>query len=141
MTSLPYPVPLNEAVTRRMRRNLKRDTRPEVALRSELHSRGARFRVNLLVCLDGLSVRPDVVFTRRKLAVFVDGCFWHGCPEHGNVPRRNSEYWRPKLERNDRRDRLVNEHLLACGWEVLRAWEHEPVSEVADAVMRALNSH
>lgn len=123
-----------------MRRNLKRDTRPEVALRSELHARGARFRVNLLVRVDGLSVRPDVVFTRRKLAVFVDGCFWHSCPQHGNMPRRNSEYWRPKLERNARRDDLVNESLGAAGWDVLRAWEHEPIGEVADAVMRAISS-
>lgn len=139
MTSLPYPVPLDEAVTRRMRRNLKRDTRPEVALRSELHSRGARFRVNMLLRLEGLTVRPDIVFTRRKVAVFVDGCFWHGCPEHGNIPRRNSEYWRPKLERNARRDAFVNDGLLAAGWNVLRVWEHERVSEVADAVMRLLS--
>lgn len=123
-----------------MRRNLKRDTRPEVALRSELHARGARFRVNLLICVDGLSVRADVAFTRRKLAVFVDGCFWHSCPQHGNMPRRNSEYWRPKLERNARRDRIVNEGLLAAGWNVLRVWEHEPVNGVADKVMDALGS-
>jgi DNA mismatch endonuclease (patch repair protein) len=140
VTSLPYPAPLDEAVSRRMRRNLKRDTRPEVALRSELHARGARFRVNLLICVDGLSVRADVAFTRRKLAVFVDGCFWHSCPQHGNMPRRNSEYWRPKLERNARRDRIVNEGLLAAGWNVLRVWEHEPVNGVADKVMDALGS-
>lgn len=138
MTSLPYPLPLDEAVTHRMRKNRKRDTRPELALRSELHARGARFRVNLLLHLDGLSVRPDVVFTRQKVAVFVDGCFWHGCPEHGNVPSRNADYWGPKLDRNARRDRLVNDGLEASGWTVLRFWEHEPVNDVADRVMRAL---
>ncbi len=137
--TLPYPIPLNEAVSGRMRRNRKRNTRPEVALRSELHVRGARFRANLLVRVDELTVRPDVVFTKRKVAVFVDGCFWHGCPEHGNVPRRNIEYWRPKLERNVRRDRLVNQRLAAAGWEVVRGWEHEPVSSIADAVMRAVS--
>jgi DNA mismatch endonuclease (patch repair protein) len=123
-----------------MRRNLKRDTRPEVALRSELHGRGARFRVNHLVHVDGISVRPDVVFTRREVAVFVDGCFWHGCPQHGNMPRRNSEYWRPKLERNARRDALVTERLSAAGWNVLRVWEHEPVSQAADEVMQIVSS-
>lgn len=140
MTVVPYPAPLDEAVSRRMRRNLKRDTRPEVALRSELHARGARFRVDYRICIDGLSVRADVVFTRRKLAVFVDGCFWHSCPQHGNVPRRNVEYWGPKLERNARRDRLVNEQLAAAGWRVVRAWEHEPTNEVAEAVMRAVSA-
>lgn len=140
MTALPYPVPLDAAVSRRMRRNRKRDTRPEVALRSALHARGARFRVNLLIQLEGLAVRPDVVFTRRRLAVFIDGCFWHGCPHHGNVPRRNSDYWRPKLERNSRRDGIVNDALVGAGWDVLRVWEHEPVNEVADKVMDALGS-
>jgi DNA mismatch endonuclease (patch repair protein) len=138
MTSLPYPVPLDEAVSRRMRRNLKRDTRPEIALRSELHSRGARFRTNLLVRVDGLSVRPDVVFARTKVAVFVDGCFWHGCPEHGNAPRRNTEYWGPKLDRNARRDAVVNERLAAASWNVVRIWEHEPVKLAADAVMEVV---
>lgn len=140
MTLAPYPRPLDEAVSHRMRRNRKRDTRPELALRSELHSRGARFRVNLLLRLDGLSVRPDVVFTRQKVAVFVDGCFWHGCAVHGNMPSRNKDYWRPKLDRNARRDHLVNERLQASGWNVLRFWEHDPVGEVADAVMLALKS-
>jgi DNA mismatch endonuclease, patch repair protein len=140
VTSLPYPLPLDEAVSYRMRRNMKRDTRPELALRSELHGRGARFRVNLLVHADGIRVRPDVVFTRRKVAVFVDGCFWHGCPQHGNMPSRNAEYWRLKLERNARRDALVTEGLSAAGWNVLRVWEHEPVSKAADVVMQVVSS-
>ncbi|TMC49570.1 MAG: very short patch repair endonuclease [Chloroflexi bacterium] len=123
-----------------MRRNPKRDTRPELALRSELHARGARFRTNLLVRIDGLNVRPDVVFPKKKVAVFVDGCFWHGCAQHGNLPRRNPDYWVPKLERNARRDALVNERLSAAGWEVVRIWEHEPPGMAADAVMRVVQA-
>ncbi|MGH2486587.1 MAG: very short patch repair endonuclease, partial [Ktedonobacterales bacterium] len=118
MTSLPYPAPLDEAVSRRMKRNRKRDTQPELALRSELHLRGARFRTNLLLRVDALTVRPDLVFTKRKVAVFVDGCFWHCCPQHGNTPRRNTAYWGPKLMRNVRRDALVNERLSLAGWTV-----------------------
>jgi DNA mismatch endonuclease (patch repair protein) len=137
---LPYPVPLDEGVSRRMRRNLKRDTRPEVALRSELHARGARFRTNLLVRIDGLKVRPDVVFTRAKVAVFVDGCFWHGCPSHGTAPRRNTAYWGPKLERNARRDAVVTERLAAAGWNVVRIWEHEPVGAAADTVINVVTA-
>jgi DNA mismatch endonuclease (patch repair protein) len=123
-----------------MKRNRKRDTRPEVALRRELHARGARFRTSLLLRVDGLSVRPDIVFTKRKVAVFVDGCFWHGCPQHGNAPRRNTEYWGPKLERNARRDALVTGRLCAAGWRVIRVWEHEPVSKAADGVMQIVSS-
>lgn len=123
-----------------MQRNRKRDTRPEVALRSELHARGARFRTNLLLRVDGLSVRPDIVFTKRKVAVFVDGCFWHGCPQHGNTPRHNTEYWRPKLERNARRDVIVTDRLSGAGWNVVRVWEHEPVTEAASIVMRVVTS-
>ena len=140
MSSLAYPRPLDEAVSYRMRQNKKRDTRPEMALRSELHGRGARFRVNLRVHADGISVRPDVVFTRKKVAVFVDGCFWHGCPQHGNMPRRNADYWRQKLERNARRDALVTESLSADAWRVVRVWEQEPVSNAADVVMQVVGS-
>jgi len=79
------------------------------------------------------------VFTRARLAVFVDGCFWHACPTHGNQPRANSDYWRGKLALNVARDRAVDEALRSAGWRVLRAWEHEPVAAVATRVERALN--
>lgn len=135
---LPYPHPTSAAVSERMRANPRRDTRPEVALRAELHRLGLRFRKDLPLRLPDRVVRPDIVFTRARLAVFVDGCFWHRCPEHGNVPRANSEYWGPKLERNVARDRLVDEALAAAGWTVLRVWEHEGPGVVALLVARRL---
>lgn len=121
-----------------MRRNPRRDTRPEVALRAELHRRGLRFRKDLPLRVGGRVVRPDVVFTRARLAVFLDGCFWHACPLHGNVPQANGAYWQPKLERNVARDHAVNTALDQAGWRVLRGWEHEPPGEVADRVSSAL---
>jgi DNA mismatch endonuclease, patch repair protein len=133
---LPYPVPTTEQVSVRMRQNRRRDSRAELALRSELHRRGLRFRVDLPIKLATRTVRPDVVFTRARLAVFVDGCFWHCCPEHGTTPRPNSAYWRPKLARNVARDREVDAGLAAEGWQVLRAWEHEDPARVGDDVER-----
>lgn len=79
-------------------------------------------------------VRPDVVFTKSRVAVFVDGCFWHRCPEHGNEPRTNTGYWGPKLDRNVARDAAVNEALDYAGWTVIRGWEHEPPTAIADRV-------
>lgn len=138
MGALPYPHPTSRAVSARMRRNPRRDTRPEVELRSQLHRRGLRFRKDLALRIPGRVVRPDIVFPRARLAVFVDGCFWHACPQHGNQPRVNTEYWRPKLARNVARDRAVDAALVATGWLVLRAWEHEPVPEVVDRVQGLL---
>jgi DNA mismatch endonuclease, patch repair protein len=135
---LPYPHPTSLEVSARMRRNRRRDTAPEIALRSELHGRGLRFRKDLPLRVSGRIVRPDIAFTRVRLAVFVDGCFWHACPIHGNQPRANSDYWRPKLARNVARDRAVDRALHAAGWCVLRAWEHEPPAVVADRVEAAL---
>ena len=117
-----------------MRSNRRADTKPEVALRSELHRRGLRFRKNQRVRLHERVVRPDVVFTRARVAVFVDGCFWHCCPEHGNQPGRNTDYWIPKLERNVARDRAVDRALGSAGWTVVRAWEHEEMANVAERV-------
>ena len=134
---LPYPKPTSTEVSKRMRRNRRRDSRPELALRAELHRRGLRFRVDMPLRVPGRVVRPDVVFTRARIAVFVDGCFWHCCPEHGNAPRANTNYWRPKLARNVARDRAVDTTLPSAGWQVIRAWEHEEPSAVAERVARA----
>ncbi|MDQ3821642.1 MAG: very short patch repair endonuclease [Actinomycetota bacterium] len=117
-----------------MQRNQKVDSKPELLLRSALHARGLRFRKNPVLRLAERSVRPDVVFSRHKLAIFVDGCFWHRCPEHGTNPRFNSSYWRSKLDRNVERDRFVDEALRAEGWRVFRVWEHESPHVVADRV-------
>jgi DNA mismatch endonuclease, patch repair protein len=121
-----------------MRGNRREDTRPELSLRRELHRRGLRYRVHVEP-VRGARCRADVVFPRRRLAVFVDGCFWHRCPLHGTQPKTNTDYWEAKLERNALRDRLNDEALLAAGWEVLRIWEHEDPRIAADRVQAALS--
>ena len=117
-----------------MRGNPRRDTAPEIAVRKALHTRGMRFRKDLPIRVPERLVRPDIVFTRARVAVFIDGCFWHCCPVHGNIPRANTDYWQPKLARNVARDRAVDSALTAAGWVVVRAWEHEPSEVVADRV-------
>src|SRR5207249_2704064 len=107
-----------------MRSNRKTDTKPELRVRSELHRRGLRFRKNVPTNVGGRRVVVDIVFPGHRLAVFVDGCFWHMCPEHGTAPSSNSWYWTPKLRRNADRDGEVDELLRAVGWRVLRVWEH-----------------
>jgi DNA mismatch endonuclease (patch repair protein) len=123
-----------------MRANKKRDTKPERAIRSLLHRAGLRYRTHHLIRCGDVSVRPDVVFSRARVAVFVDGCFWHQCPQHGNVPRANTFYWGPKLDRNARRDVVVNEALKAAGWQVVRVWEHEAPAEAAVKVECAVTA-
>lgn len=135
---LPYPIPTSPASTAVMKGNRRRDTKAEVRLRSALHSRGLRFRRDFPIRLDELTVRTDVVFPRRRVAVFVDGCFWHGCPQHGNVPTANKHYWAQKLKRNRDRDGRVNEALMVAGWTTVRIWEHEDVDLAAARVAKAL---
>jgi DNA mismatch endonuclease, patch repair protein len=118
-----------------MRANRRRDTGPELVLRRELHSRGLRFRVDHAP-VPGLRCRADITFTRARVAVFVDGCFWHSCPEHGNLPSANHEWWRMKLAENVDRDRRNDRAFAAAGWEVIRVWEHEPAGAAADRVQR-----
>jgi len=117
--------------------NRRRDTAPELAVRRLLHAAGLRYRVDFAPL--GGRRRADIVFTRHRIAVFIDGCYWHGCPEHATYPMRNSDYWLPKLERNIERDRETDQMLLDAGWIVLRFWEHEvPAAVVAevDAAIR-----
>lgn len=122
-----------------MRANRRVDTSPERALRSELHRLGLRFRKDLRLKLDSGAVRPDIVFPGAKVAVFVDGCFWHQCPEHGQMPKANHEYWAPKLARNVERDRANDATLRESGWTVLRFFEHVPVREAASAIRHAVH--
>jgi DNA mismatch endonuclease (patch repair protein) len=123
-----------------MRANRRRDTGPELELRSSLFSRGLRYRVDypIRAAADVRPIRPDVVFPGAKLAVFVDGCFWHRCPSHGTRPGRNSEYWDAKLQRNVDRDRRYDALLSEAGWTVIRIWEHEAPEEAAATIERAL---
>lgn len=121
----------------RMARLRRRDTTPELALRKELHHRGLRYRVQYPV--PTASRRTiDIAFTRLRLAVFLDGCFWHGCPDHGTRPTTNSEWWRWKLDRNRARDVDTTALLEEAGWTVLRIWEHVPTPEAAARVARAV---
>jgi DNA mismatch endonuclease, patch repair protein len=125
-----------------MQGNRKRDTGPERALRSVLFARGLRYRVDHPIrAAEGVRpIRADVVFTAVKLAVFVDGCFWHGCPDHGTWPARNSHYWDAKLRRNVERDRYYDVLLAEAGWRVMRIWEHEDPEDSAARVEAHLAS-
>jgi DNA mismatch endonuclease (patch repair protein) len=114
----------------------RRDTKPELALRSALHGLGFRFRKDHPMRVDGKIIRPDVVFTKRRIAIFVDGCFWHCCPEHGRSPGVNGEYWSPKLQRNVARDLEQTQALRSAGWTVVRVWEHETVQSATQVIAR-----
>ncbi len=131
--STKRPVPPSTAKSAEMSRVRNRDTAPEMALRSELHRRGLRFRVDR-VPAPGVKSRADLVLGPAKVAVYVDGCFWHRCPEHGTTPKTNADFWKRKLIRNQKRDaetdRLLEEH----GWAVVRIWEHEDPGEAAKRV-------
>jgi DNA mismatch endonuclease, patch repair protein len=124
--------------SRNMRAIRRVDTKPEIELRSALHRAGRRFRKDLLLRIGSSRVRPDIVFTARKVAVFVDGCFWHCCPEHGRQPTANVEYWAPKLQKNVERDRRVDFILRQDGWTVVRVWEHQSIGEATRMVTDAL---
>jgi DNA mismatch endonuclease (patch repair protein) len=122
-----------------MAANRRRDTSPEIRLRSALHRRGLRFRVDVPIPASGRRpIRPDIVFTRQRLAVFIDGCFWHSCPQHGSSPASNADYWQPKLARNRQRDTQADCLLRETGWSVLRIWEHVLLEDAVRAVTQAL---
>jgi len=120
-----------------MSRQRTRDTEAELTLRRLLHARGLRYRVD--APLPGLPRRrADLLFPSKQVVVFVDGCFWHGCPEHGTQPKTNDEWWAQKLRRNAARDRETDENLKQQGWFVLRVWEHEDMVLAADQVESAV---
>lgn len=122
-----------------MQANKSRDTGPEVALRKELFRRGLRYRVSLAP-IDGVRRTIDIAFPGAKVAVMVDGCFWHGCPEHHRPPKAHGEYWEAKVQRNMARDQATTQMLQDAGWRVIRLWEHEPTREMADTVQRAVQA-
>lgn len=131
------PTPSSAGVSERMSRARRRDTEPEMLIRKEAHRRGLRYRVD--AAIPGMKRRrADMIFAGPKVAVFVDGCFWHSCPEHISIPRANHEWWVAKLEANQTRDRATDAHLEGLGWRVLRFWEHEDPLAAVDAVERAV---
>lgn len=134
-----HPGASSPELSERMRTFPRRDTTPELELRRELWRRGLRYRVDRP--LDGKRRRrADLTFVGPKVVVFVDGCFWHGCPDHGTSPKANAEWWSEKLARNVARDADTDEYLAAQGWTVLRFWEHEDVLAAADQVERAVRA-
>ena len=129
----PHPGASSAAISLQMSRARRRDTAPEIALRKLLHANGLRYRVAYPV--PGQRRRTiDIAFTRQKLAIFVDGCFWHSCPKHGTAPRANSEWWRRKLEANHARDLDTESVLADRGWTTFRIWEHEDAAEASARV-------
>jgi DNA mismatch endonuclease, patch repair protein len=116
------------------------NTKPEIALRHALHAAGLRYRKDYPLRVGGKLIRPDIAFTRSRLAVFIDGCFWHRCPQHGELPATNVGFWATKLEANAARDREQDRLLCNAGWLVLRIWEHEPLDAAVAAVRLALTS-
>lgn len=131
------PPASSHAALSRMRTARGRDTEPEMALRRCLHAHGLRFRIDAAI-LPGLRRRADIVFPGAKVAVFVDGCFWHFCPIHRTFPKANADWWAEKLRRNRRRDLDTNRRLRKVGWHVERIWEHELPSEAAVRIITAV---
>lgn len=127
------PSASSDAARKTMQCNRGRDTKAELAVRRLVHANGLRYRVNARPEPD-LRRTADLLFTRARVAVFIDGCYWHGCPEHFSMPATNLEYWSTKIGRNQARDLETTTLLEARGWLVLRFWEHEPPATVAEHI-------
>ncbi len=134
----PAPPPSSDVVAARFRRQGRRDTRHELAVRRRLHARGVRYRVDVRPCRE-TRARGDIVWKGRRLVVFLDGCFWHGCPSCGHLPKANRGWWAAKLAANAARDRRADAVLTGLGWRVLRFWEHEDPDDVVDAICTELS--
>ena len=132
----PVPSASSTAALTRMKRQRQRDTKPEMALRRELHRRGRRYRVHVPV-MQGRS-RHDIVFSSAKVVVEVRGCFWHGCPTHATLPKANAEWWRSKIAATRQRDVDTSHRLAEAGWTLIVVWEHEDPIVATDAVESAL---
>jgi DNA mismatch endonuclease (patch repair protein) len=127
------------AVRNVMRANKGRDTKPELALRSAVHALGMRYRVGMRP-VPQVRRTADIVFTRAKIAVFLDGCFWHGCPEHHRPAKKNSDFWDAKIKGNVTRDADTDARLREVGWQVIRVWEHESPSVAAQRIQAAVKN-
>jgi DNA mismatch endonuclease (patch repair protein) len=122
-----------------MRAIRRRDTGPELEIRTLLHRAGLRYRVDHRIGTGRSAPRPDIAFAKQRIAVFIDGCFWHQCPEHATMPKANRGFWEPKLRRNVERDRENDAALQAMGWTVVRFWEHEEAERVAAEIMKTVS--
>ena len=131
--------PSSEAVSARMQAQARKDTTPELALRSLLHRQGLRFRVHARP-IASLRREADIVFRRARVAVFVNGCFWHGCEQHATWPKANARWWKEKIEANRRRDRETDAELDESGWLAIRIWEHDD-PHVAAGIIAAAVEH
>jgi DNA mismatch endonuclease (patch repair protein) len=131
------PKALDGTVRRRMQATKQRDTPGELGLRRTLHREGFRYTIDARA-LPSSRRRADLVFRRARVAVFVDGCFWHSCPLHGSMPKHNASWWKAKLAGNVRRDRDTDRELRAAGWVVVRVWAHEDPTRACEKVRRAL---
>jgi DNA mismatch endonuclease (patch repair protein) len=121
-----------------MKATRQRDTPPELAVRRALRGLSLRYRIHYRI--PGVPHRADIAFPRDKVAIFIDGCFWHGCPDHGTWPKRNAAWWKEKIDRNVRRDRDAVDRLVAVGWRALRFWEHQSAETVAMDISEALRA-
>ena len=140
LTVARRPPASSAAVRKRMRATPQRDTPLELGLRSFLHGVGLRFRVHRQA-VPGLRRTVDILFPKSRIAVFVDGCFWHGCPRHGTLPKTtNRQWWTEKIRTNQRRDRDTDRKMRRLGWRVIRVWEHEDQQIVARRIARLVKS-
>ena len=135
--ALSAPRASSPRVRRTMQGNRGSDTRPELVLRRELHRQGLRYRVGIRPIAE-IGRRADIVFPRARLAIFVDGCFWHACPRHFVLPRTNTAYWSSKILGNAQRDNDTNAALATRGWMVIRVWEHTNCESAVDVIKVAL---
>jgi len=133
------PVPSSEEARKRMENQPQRDTHPEKKIRTILHQMGLRYRIDYRP-IPGIRCKADFAFIRPKVAVFVDGCFWHGCPEHGTWPKANASFWRDKIETNRRRDDDTNRRLEENGWLPIRIWEHDDPEKAAKKIAKHIRT-
>ncbi len=133
------PPASSEAAKKRMKCTRRRDTAPELAFRSAIRFRGLRYRINYKP-IPGLCRRADLAFVSARVAVFIDGCFWHGCPTHGTWPKANAKFWRSKIETNQQRDNDTDRRLLEAGWLVVRVWAHDDLAAAASRVAELVAS-
>lgn len=124
-----------------MRGNKRRDTLPELRVRRLIHSAGLRYRIDYPPIPSNKRLRADIVFPRLRIAVFIDGCFWHGCPDHYVASRSNTSYWDAKIKNNKQRDDRTNRILKTAGWTVLRFWAHTPAEEAATQIIAVVTDH